>query len=218
MTHHKQYPPGTTKILSYFESRGGKFDHVIFFGLQSILKKWLTTTITCQMIDEAGSFFAQHFPFNQDTFNRSGWQHIVDKHQGKLPLVIKAVPEGLRIPVKNVLFTVENTDPEVPWLVNYVETLLVQCWYPMTVCTNSHEQKRLLKSFAEKSCDDLSTLDSKLHDFGFRGSCSVEAAGIGGCAHLVNFKGTDNLSAILTAQKVLHTFRPWTSRTQIYTF
>ncbi len=29
----------------------------------------------------------------------------------------------------------------MPWLVSYVETLLVQTWYPMTVATNSFHHK-----------------------------------------------------------------------------
>ena len=40
--------------------------------------------------------------------------------------------------------TVENTDPNCYWLVNFVETLLVQVWYPITVATNSREQKKII--------------------------------------------------------------------------
>ena len=40
-----------------------------------------------------------------------------------------------------------------------------------------------------------------LHDFGYRGSTSVESAGIGGAAHLVNFRGTDTLAGIITARQ-----------------
>ena len=49
----------------------------------------------------------------------------------------QACPEGLTVPVKNVLMTVVNTDPKCYWLTNYLETLLVQVWYPMTVATQS---------------------------------------------------------------------------------
>lgn len=31
------------------------------------------------------------------------------------------MPEGTVVPYKNVLFTVENTDPNVPWLTNWFE-------------------------------------------------------------------------------------------------
>ena len=43
------------------------------------------------------------------------------KYDGRLPIRIKAVPEGRVVPRGNVLFTVENTDPEFFWLTNYVE-------------------------------------------------------------------------------------------------
>jgi len=32
VSHHVQYPPNTSKIYSYFESRGGKFTEVCFFN------------------------------------------------------------------------------------------------------------------------------------------------------------------------------------------
>ena len=35
-----------------------------------------------------------------------------------------------------------------------------------------------------------------LHDFGYRGSTSVESAAIGGAAHLVNFLGTDTIAGM----------------------
>lgn len=43
------------------------------------------------------------------------------KYDGHLPIEVKAVPEGSVIPRGNVLFTVENTDPECYWLTNWVE-------------------------------------------------------------------------------------------------
>ena len=41
-SHWRQYPPNTTTVYSYFESRGGKFDEVTIFGLQYIIKRYLT--------------------------------------------------------------------------------------------------------------------------------------------------------------------------------
>ena len=66
------------------------------------------------MIDEAKEFFGKHLNDPEHKFfNEAGWRYIVDKHGGKLPLEIRAVPEGLVVPTSNVLFTVENTDPKV---------------------------------------------------------------------------------------------------------
>ena len=52
--------------------------------------------------------------------------HLVwfQEHNGHLPVRIKAVPEGSVIPEKNVLITVENTDPKCFWLTNYLEVSL----------------------------------------------------------------------------------------------
>lgn len=47
-------------------------------------------------------------------------------HGGRLPIRIKAVPEGKVIPRGNVLFTVENTDPNFYWVTNFVEVNIVK--------------------------------------------------------------------------------------------
>ena len=196
VSHYRQYPPGTQVVYSYFESRGGKFAEVVFFGLQYILKRYLVgPVVTAEKIQEASDLFALHFgPGNH--FNRAGWEYILAHHGGHLPVSIKAVPEGHVIPGHNVMFTCENTDPNCFWLTNFLETLLVQVWYPCTVATNSRAQKLLISDWLTKTgCDD-SSLEFKLVDFGFRGVSSVETAAIGGLAHLVNFKATDTIAAL----------------------
>ena len=72
-------------------------------------------------------------------FNYEGWKHIVQHHKGKLPIVISAVPEGTIVPIRNVLVTVENTDPKCAWLTSFIETELQRgVWYPSTVATTSY--------------------------------------------------------------------------------
>ena len=44
LSHWLQYPPGTERIYSYFESRGGEFDELLFFGLQAQLFQRLAGT------------------------------------------------------------------------------------------------------------------------------------------------------------------------------
>jgi len=76
VTHHLQYPPNTSVVYSYFESRGGKFDEVLFFGLQYILKHWLVGPVVTQKnIDEAKDVYRSHL--GQDYFNEDGWKYIV---------------------------------------------------------------------------------------------------------------------------------------------
>ena len=194
-SHSKQYPPGTTLVSSYLESRGGAFAETVFFGLQYILQQYLTgeNRLTLSDVSEAEEMCGAHI--GPGLFNREGFRHILWDHAGKLPLKIRAVPEGTVVPIHNVLMTVENTCPRCWWVTNFFETLLVQLWYPITVATQSREIKRTILQFLNKT-GDPSLVDFKLHDFGFRGVSSVESAGIGGAAHLVNFKGTDTFYAL----------------------
>lgn len=204
VSHYKQYPPKTEIVFSYFESRGGKYSETCFFGLQYFLKKYLEgSVVTQEKIDEADQLFQVHFG-NKEMFNRTAWEYILKEYNGHLPVKIKAVPEGSVLPYRNVLMTIENTDPRCYWLTNYLETLLVQVWYPTTVATQSHFLKKLIGHYLEET-GTPADLPFKLHDFGFRGVSSVESAGIGGAAHLVNFSGTDTLQALQTIQDYYNT-------------
>ena len=59
VTHWRQYPPGTESVYSYFESRGGDFDEVVFFGLQHYLLRYLAgPVVSAAHIDEAAAFCA----------------------------------------------------------------------------------------------------------------------------------------------------------------
>lgn len=200
VSHYKQYPPRTETIYSYFESRGGEFTETVFFGLQYLLIEYLEgCVVTQEKIDEAQHVLGDHFS-ESSFFNRAGWEYIANHCSGRLPIRIKAVPEGSVLPTSNVLMTIENTDPTCYWLTNYLETLLVQTWYPCTVATQSRGMKQSIAQYLMKTGGE-ENLRFKLHDFGFRGVSSVETAAIGGASHLVNFNGTDNLAGIILAQK-----------------
>ncbi len=195
-SHWLQFPPNTTGMFSYLESRGGRDSEVVFFGLQYLLKKYLTQRITPDMVKEADDFFAHHGV----PFNRTGWMRIAQELEGRLPIRIRAVPEGSVVPTHNVLMTVESTDPETFWIVSWLETLLMRVWYPCTVVTNSRHLKQVIHRYLTETSDDPEAeLPFKLHDFGSRGVSSQESAAIGGAAHLVNFQGSDTLAGVFCA-------------------
>jgi nicotinamide phosphoribosyltransferase len=196
-SHYLQYPSEATAMFSYVESRGGRYDRTVFFGLQMLLKEYLCRPITDAMIDEAKVFFAAHGePFNED-----GWRYIVARYDGYLPVRIRAVPEGSVVPTHNVLMTVECDDPKVFWLASYLETMLLRVWYPVTVATQSWHLRQTIRRYLEKTSDDLSQLPFKLHDFGARGVSSTESSAIGGAAHLVSFMGSDTVLGVVAANR-----------------
>ncbi|QLP98317.1 MAG: nicotinate phosphoribosyltransferase [Rhodoblastus sp.] len=197
-SHFLQYPPGATQVSSYVESRGGAYDGVLFFGLQAWIKAALLTPFTQADIDEAADLWAAH----GEPFNRAGWEGLLARHGGFLPLRIEALPEGTVAPTHVPLAQVVNLDPQAPWLTSYVETALLRAiWYPSTVATRSKAIQGSSPRLWKTSEDATGQLPFKLHDFGARGVSSRESAGLGGMAHLINFKGTDTATALLAARR-----------------
>lgn len=205
-SHWRQYPPGTDGLYEYISSRGGAYDKVLFFGLQAFLLEYMTKRVTVEDITEARSILTPYgAPFNEE-----GWEYIVREHGGKLPVRIRAVPEGTAVPMGVPIVTVESTDPKVFWLPSYLETALLRAvWYPTTVATTSWMVRSYIRMYLEKTSDDVEgQLPWKLHDFGARGVSSEESAALGGLGHLVSFQGTDTISAIVAARKWYHATNP----------
>ncbi len=203
-SHPYQYPKDANYLHFYLESRGTVNSdlgtHTRFFGLQYYIKKYLSQPITLKMIDEAEEILKAHGL----VFYREGFEKILKKYNGYLPVRIRAVREGTLVPLHNVLMTIESSDPELFWLPGLLETLLLKVWYPTTVATISFNIKKLIKEYLLETADNLDKLEFMLHDFGYRGVSSEESAGIGGAAHLTNFLGTDTLAALQVCKDYYH--------------
>lgn len=196
-SHFLQYPEGATRVSSYIEPRGGDFDEVVFFGLQAFIKEYLMTPITHEDVQAASKLFEAHgMPFNYE-----GWMQIASLPNGKLPIEIKALPEGTVTQPGIPQVQVTNTDPRFPWLTSYVETAMLRAvWYPSTVASLSRKAKKVIYAGLSMTADDPDAeIGFKLHDFGARGATCSEAAMLGGLGHLVNFMGTDTVEALIGA-------------------
>jgi len=63
-----QYPPNTTQVSSYMESRGCDrgYESSVFFGLQYYLKRYLSSPYTMDEVEEANEIITAHgepFPY-----------------------------------------------------------------------------------------------------------------------------------------------------------
>lgn len=203
VTHHKMLAPGTQYLYSYLESRGCDYevplDDIVWFGLQYKLVTFIHELeaalfggIGEDFINAAEHYITEHI--GPGIFNRAGWEHILQL--GRLPLCIKALPEGTVVPQHTPLMTIVNTDPDSAWLTNWVETELLHVWAPTTTATVSRKVKQILQTYLQHTGCDLDKLDFMLHDFGYRGASSRETAMVNGMAHLLNFKGTDTMVAL----------------------
>jgi len=203
MGHMEQYAPGVTSVYSYLQARQGDrlWDKTVFFGLQYYLKEYLSTKLEPWMADEFLLYREAilDMPNSQDVQNKI---HSLAK-LGYWPLHIKAVPEGTKIPVQNVLMTLTSTIDDFHWTPGYIESLLLKAWYTTTVCSHSRKYRELVDVYFDETVDAEQDFlrDFTVHDFGYRGDASEEGAAISGVAHLVNFIGSDTVPALPCAMK-----------------
>lgn len=192
--HMSQYRPGTTKVYSYLIARSDKkTPFTVFFGLQAIIKKYLSETVTEEMVSEFVTYYEMALgPIPSDVKEKLDSLAAL----GYLPLEIKAVAEGTVMPVKNVLMTITNTVPGFHWVVGFFESLVLKVWNSITVASYSMRLRNLVDQFADETCGHRLHCDWSVHDFGYRGCSSEETAAISGGAHLINFRGTDTIPAL----------------------
>ena len=196
-SHFLLYPDNMEYMESYLEARGGEFDVCTLFGLQYIIHRYLSKPITIEMIDEAERDAINH----GEPFNRAGWVHILSEYEGRMPVTIRAIPEGTIVPVKNAIMVVKSPrDPKCAWITNWLETMLSRVWYPSTVAIASREVKKVWQHFLVLSSDNpVVEIGFKHHDFGSRGVTCSEQAMLGGASHLLNFLGSDTIAGVKLA-------------------
>jgi nicotinamide phosphoribosyltransferase len=200
VSHWAQLPPNATALNVYLEARGGPFATSRFFGLQGILIRHLMRPVTWENFEEARALITEHFG-SPGAFNERGWKELIEKHGGLAPVEISAVPEGMDVPIHNVLMQVVNTDPAFAWFPTYIETLLQQVWGPTTVATLSAHVHRVFRGALERSSDAADAkMPFAIQDFGLRGVPSMESGALLGLANLVNGKGTDTMPALREAR------------------
>jgi nicotinamide phosphoribosyltransferase len=196
--HPFAYKKGITGMSSYGCSRLPPQAVIVPVGIQMFAKKYLMQRITSYDVKMAEDYAMGHFGYN--LFAKRTWDKIVHQYDGYLPLIVRAVPEGMPVRGGDPIYTVTALDEDFFWLSSGIETALQRgVWYPTTIATEDRERKLILKHYYMKSGVDLVGLDFALHDFGARGVSSAETAEIGGMAHLVNFKGSDTIEGVLAA-------------------
>src|SRR6185369_12301563 len=151
ITHPSQYIEGLSKLANYGEPRAGaEHPEVSVFGTQMIVHDHFLEKTTKDMVEEAAEESFTTFGF-ENYFNKEGWMKIVNL--GYLPMTIKALPEGLVVPVSNALFTMES-DAKFPWfasMLNSLETMMMHVWYPTTIATNCMYIKKDVKPYLVKT-------------------------------------------------------------------
>lgn len=202
--HRRQFPDGTTTVYSNFTPRGSRVaevDHVVFFGLQYFVVEYLQRRFrdTFFALPKAAAVAA--YRRRLDHALGAGavpMDHVEALHDlGHVPLRIKALPEGTRVPMQVPTHTIENTDPRFAWLTNFIETMMsAVVWGPCTSATIANRYRRVFEHWATVTGSPKEFVPWQGHDFSMRGMFGIEAACLSGAGHLLSFTGTDTIPAI----------------------
>lgn len=217
--HISQYPKGTTEVYSNFTARSARLakecipnfnGKVLFVGLNYFIQQFLIEVWNDGFFKKDRLQVIGEYKRRMDNALGEGAisvDHIDQLHRlGYLPIEIKALPEGILVPIGVPMLTIRNTNPRFFWLTNYLETALSSyLWRSITSATIAYGYRRLLNDYSLRTGADNGFIKFQAHDFSFRGMPGIEAAALSGLGHLSCFVGTDTIPAIDLIERYYYT-------------
>ncbi len=206
--HKFAYREGTDFVYSNLTNRFGTLSnvkgntHVVFVGLQAFIKSYLIDDFNTTFFNAPKSqAVAVYKRFVEGgLFKPINTAHIEALHDlGYLPLAIKALPEGSRVPYGVPPFVLYNTVEGFGWLTNMIETVLsAETVGPATSATTAYAYRKRL----EESKATPEMIKWMGHDFSYRGMMGgTHHAAMSGFGHLCSFLGSDTIPAAYFAEK-----------------
>lgn len=188
-------------------------DRMIFVGLQRILEDLFYEPVTMEEIEEADRFMSDfRIKSNGERdayyYPREMWVEIVNKYNGRPPILIEAMPEGSVVypnePVIQITSLVEGWGELAAWF----ESKLLQVWAASERATRDEHWRLNFESCVryvhgdDVSSEQLRFITSlMLTDFGDRAGMNGRESEDQGMTSLYIFGGTDTLAGAYQAWK-----------------
>lgn len=204
VTHHEQYPKDLNYLVSYFTPRISRLENeqsVVFFGLQAFVQKYLCDCFNEMFFGMPREWVLKSYQQLLDNTLGVG-SYSIEKvaalyDLGYLPLRIRALAEGTRVPMQVPCIEISNTHPDFAWLVNTIESLLsAEMWHPMVSATVGAMYRDVVDKAYNLSVDDSVPHARALSDFSFRGQESLNSAEKSSAAFLLSFLNSATVPAI----------------------
>lgn len=219
--HPNQYHPNTQNVYSNQTARGSRIpgvNYLVVAGIQSFIKEFLIEHFNRNFFSKPEDVVIAEYSrrvrtslgsdlqplkhkFYQKNYPNDPYGHIRHLHRhGRIPLTIKALPEGSKVPMRVPYVTVTNDRkkyPEFYWLTNFIETIMsASTWQMCTSATLANEYRIVFEKYAMETVGNTDFVPFQGHDFSFRGMSSLQTACYSGAGHLLSFVGTDTIPAI----------------------
>lgn len=204
VSHKNMYPDGMTKLYCTWTPRSGRFfpesNFVVWFGLQGFVNTYLISYFNEWFFNRPIEEIVEEYKlYIHNTFDENAKvDHIIALHKlGYLPIEIKALPEGTKIPYRVPCCTVTNTHPDFAWVVNFLETLFsCNLWMPTTTATRAYIYRQIIEEYIDATSDNNNWKRIGCGDFSFRGMSSLDSAITSGAAFLTSFTKTSTIPSI----------------------
>lgn len=186
-------------------------NRIIFAGIQRIIERLFIEPITHEEIDEAKKFLASAKVtpngLKEFWFPEHLWRRIVDEFNGRVPIRIKAMPEGSVVYPNEPYAVIENVPDGFGELAAWFESKLLHTWSSSERITQDKHWLERLKDMVRMVDPTLPEeqvsfiASTMLTDFGDRaGICLMESEDQGLSA-LYTFPGTDTFAGGYQAWK-----------------
>lgn len=208
--HRGMYPKGTSFVHSNLTARSSRHssipediheNKVVLFGGNYFIENYVINHWNENFFSKPEDEVVSKYTGQMNAYlgpNTIGEDHIRALHKhGCMPIRIKSLPEGTRVPIQVPMMIIENIGDEFFWVTNYLETLWsTTTWLPITSATTAYAYRTILEKYADITGGSKEFVMFQGHDFSFRGMAGLEAALMSGAAHLTSFYGTDTVPAI----------------------
>jgi nicotinamide phosphoribosyltransferase len=216
LDHISQYVPHTTHVFNNMTPRSNKLAQyikansdgkMVFVGLQMalirLLREWRSDFFNRPKEAVMKAYRRRVKNYGGPDNNDRGIEAMAALHDlGYLPIRVRALPEGSRVPMRVPIFVVENTHPDFFWLVNYLETWIsCNIWSVCNSASLAEQYYLTSKRWAEISGAPEHWLAFANHCFAARGHRGDQDAMTSGLGHLFFSAGTDTLWSIDAAEE-----------------
>jgi nicotinamide phosphoribosyltransferase len=222
--HSFQYVDHAEIMVSYMTPRQNRLndiDEMVVGGIKMFVMEYLVDYFNNNFFKVPESIVIQDYTkFIHETFTEEycDTEKIRALHRlGRLPVEIKALPEGSVVKVPRVedvkrgargipVLQIMNTDPNFLWVTNFLESVMsTQLWYYCLVATVGRQYRNIVNEWYEKTGVDAQARKMGISEFGFRGGQMREGATAASMAFLMSFVKTATIPAI----RKLHRYYGW---------
>lgn len=202
--HSDMLPEKIEKSVSYFTPRMSRvkmWDKVVMFGLQAFIKTYLIEYFNEEfflkpLMEVVGEYErVLNAALGRNAFKS---EKIEKLHRlGYLPIEIKALPEGTRVPMHVPMFEISNTHPDFAWLPQALESLIsAELWHPMLSATVGASYREIVNKYYDISVEDSIPRAKALGDFSFRGQECLQSAVKSSAGWCLSFLNTATVPVI----------------------